>query len=1012
MGERTRRMIIQHNMLAMNTLRQLGIATNTKLKKMERISSGYQLNRAADDAASLAISEKMRAQIRGLQKGSQNVQEAISFCNVGEGALNEVHDILGRVKELAVQAASDTYVLEDREAIEAEFTQLKDEINRISKTTEFNTMRIFDDGRFKVEFTDDVCPIKIFNASFGNPNSPDTYGGVIVGEDERIAWTTIDPDMVTLNPDTGETVFKAGEYKYSAAAYEFTINCEDGSKPPEIKVEFEVSANGEGIHIAGTTIFWEDVVNENDESILDHLGEEGNYHFRGRGGSGGLYVEEGAMLSDIIKELNRYNEDVHTRYYSVYNGFEKEQAVDVQDAGTYTKISQSMYDNFIKLNKTITDVEFSIRADEDAIWVEDKDGKRMDKSVKTWKDLGLEHWDSTNDVSDMKTYQYEYTNELDNSISVEFEFFLLDETSKESVIEGINKMEIFPVGTKVYNEVTSHFSSSGVLVDHVHIMENNSSLTLQEEGEFGRIFDSNSDDFAKATTLAFDATTNTLVASFESLKKTSKTMIYESADLPTVEELKKLATEQFQYQLARAVQKGVSPNGRPVYPGLGWVIGDTNSGSSTVSFEDICTTTPDMVKTSGLGTGTFAAKEVDFSGMGTSYELCDLLGFGFSLYNDKIWDNEFVQFVYGGSTNKTVNGFGYSVTEEGSVKVDLKTFMEQGISTGAEFTRALVEVFDQPGAGMDTGLVQYAADSAGRLYVCDRRSEIVGTDAVNDWHYGHQDEFIYTTDVDIVMQHVDDARNFEVSYSLDLSEELKNGLDADLVESADGMYVKNASGAIELYEESDYYDSDGNLLAGTVPVRYNIEITDTINWDSIHTTMIQDILSCTDLRFHAWDYAKLDCMPNENPNKAYVSTFRFQIEEEKDEGMWIQAGPNTYQGLFMKWDGFSSHTLGLSHLSMTDREEASVLLRRVDKATEKISGIRSAFGAYTNRLEIVYNMNKNYEENLQYAESYIRDADMATELMANAKAGILQQVAQSMLSQVTQNAEQVLSLLQ
>ena len=125
-------MIIQHKMLAMNAARQLGIATKSKVKRTERLSSGYRINRAADDAASLAISEKMRAQIRGLQKGSQNVQEAISFCNVGEGALNEVHDILGRIKELAVQAASDTYVLEDREAIEAEFSQLKDEINRIS----------------------------------------------------------------------------------------------------------------------------------------------------------------------------------------------------------------------------------------------------------------------------------------------------------------------------------------------------------------------------------------------------------------------------------------------------------------------------------------------------------------------------------------------------------------------------------------------------------------------------------------------------------------------------------------------------------------------------------------------------------------------------------------------------------------------------------------------------------------------------------------------------------------
>ena len=124
-------MVIAHNPTAQNAQRQLKLNRKHGQTSMERLSSGFRINRAADDAAGLAISEKMRSQIRGLDQGTRNVQDGISFCNVADGALNEVHAVLGRIRELAVQAASGTYVDSDRRAIEDEFNQLKDEINRI-----------------------------------------------------------------------------------------------------------------------------------------------------------------------------------------------------------------------------------------------------------------------------------------------------------------------------------------------------------------------------------------------------------------------------------------------------------------------------------------------------------------------------------------------------------------------------------------------------------------------------------------------------------------------------------------------------------------------------------------------------------------------------------------------------------------------------------------------------------------------------------------------------------------
>lgn len=137
-------MIIQHNMTAYNTNRQLGITNGNLAKSSEKLSSGYRVNRAGDDAAGLSISEKMRGQIRGLEQASTNAQDGISLIQTAEGALNEIHSILQRQRELAVQAANDTNVLEDRQAIQAEITQLNDEITRIATQTEFNTMSLLD----------------------------------------------------------------------------------------------------------------------------------------------------------------------------------------------------------------------------------------------------------------------------------------------------------------------------------------------------------------------------------------------------------------------------------------------------------------------------------------------------------------------------------------------------------------------------------------------------------------------------------------------------------------------------------------------------------------------------------------------------------------------------------------------------------------------------------------------------------------------------------------------------
>jgi len=137
-------MVVQHNLTAMNSNRMLGLTSKAQASSTEKLSSGYRINRAADDAAGLAISEKMRRQVRGLTQASANAQDGISMVQTAEGALNEVHDMLQRINELAVKGENGTLTVSDRSYIDSEVQQLMSEIDRVASTTTFNEQNLLD----------------------------------------------------------------------------------------------------------------------------------------------------------------------------------------------------------------------------------------------------------------------------------------------------------------------------------------------------------------------------------------------------------------------------------------------------------------------------------------------------------------------------------------------------------------------------------------------------------------------------------------------------------------------------------------------------------------------------------------------------------------------------------------------------------------------------------------------------------------------------------------------------
>jgi flagellin len=219
-------MIINHNIAALNTIRQLSVnATNTQ-KALEKLSSGLRINSAADDAAGLAISEKMRGQIRGLDMAQKNAQDGISLIQTAEGALNETHAILQRMRELAVQSSNGTATDDDRKAMQDEINQLTDEIDRIGNTTQFNTMNLLDGSQGKrVDFTDAASTNKITDVDVLGNFRNGTYQVTVANplgsaKIENASGTNNNLSGEDVKYDTSSSTAKVGET--------YTISWDDG----------------------------------------------------------------------------------------------------------------------------------------------------------------------------------------------------------------------------------------------------------------------------------------------------------------------------------------------------------------------------------------------------------------------------------------------------------------------------------------------------------------------------------------------------------------------------------------------------------------------------------------------------------------------------------------------------------------------------------------------------------------------------------------------------------------
>lgn len=426
-------MVITHNLEAMNAQRQFNIVYTHKAKSTEKLSSGYRISRAADDAAGLSISEKMRRQIRGLTRGVQNVQDGISLCQVADGALNEVHSILGRMTELAVEAANGTNSDEDRGYINDEIQQLKQEMKHIFGNTSFNEKYIW-----RMPYIPGVerKPNEELDFQTYNVDVAGNVGGVAIN---NIRYTWNELGLVDKIDETSNTFKEDGTLKTHLDDGELLyLSYKKGETLDNITRHYFWKADQDGITInenASKKISWSTM--GIDKSNIT----KGTYSFDYNGTTISFDIADGDdSIDDVIAGINGDNMS-NISWQTVNAGSKMNPAVQVVSGQQPPEITQQN-------QASLLSPQWTIYADENGMQL--KTGGVSDTLVQ-WKDLIITNGmnnpmvdfgtpsESSSDVTLDNEAVYRYKGDKSGFV---LDFKVTDEISKQSLIESLNGKSI------------------------------------------------------------------------------------------------------------------------------------------------------------------------------------------------------------------------------------------------------------------------------------------------------------------------------------------------------------------------------------------------------------------------------------------------------------------------------------------------------------------------------------------------------------------------------------------
>ena len=316
-------MVVQHNLTAMNSNRQLGVTTSAQAKSAEKLSSGYRINRAGDDAAGLKISEKMRSQVRGLNRASTNAQNGVSLIQTAEGALNEAHSILQRMNELAVQGANDTNENIDREAINEELDALTTELDRISSTTQFNKQNLLD-GSFKnKKLQVGANADQNIEISIGSMNAKTLGLKDVSGTIEKTAQEGVNPVAI----------------KYQGMSYTYRPKSSLDKNTANAISVFKKQLSGKYTSANYAAQF------ENGKVFYKSLVNDKTYSTVSKAVAGDVSAAKQAMSADVKKNINTYLQT---------------SAVTAKALSSYTQNGNARVDTYEMANNSITAIQDAI----------------------------------------------------------------------------------------------------------------------------------------------------------------------------------------------------------------------------------------------------------------------------------------------------------------------------------------------------------------------------------------------------------------------------------------------------------------------------------------------------------------------------------------------------------------------------------------------------------------------------------------------------------------------------
>lgn len=1068
-------MVIQHNMAAENGKRMHKIVSGKLAGTSEKLSSGYRVNRAADDAAGLSISEKMRFQIRGLDRGSANINEGIGYCQVADGALHEMHDMLQRMNELSIQAANGTNSAADRSYIDDEVQMLKAEIDRICISTKYNQEYIFrcedkiasDAWQvYRLKFQGYPDDLYIYNDSYNSVTKTATYGGVAIGG-KRYSWASINPNMYDIA--TGK--FHAGEYSFHTDdGTSLTLVCAEGSEPPQVSRKYFTVADQMGIRVNNELISWDDVRSASGRRFDRNniLNEE--YSFDYHGVTISFTPDEMDDFDAVMTKISG------TVWNSTYRMPTEQTAVIADFSNTTMPITnKDQIKEYLANSRNIP--KYILRAGDgqnntfDGIWLEETDGtgngtgNPVAGSQKSWADIGITNWgDQSTDIWNDKVYNYLYDycslpNEhgKPNNEDFRFAFQLIKETSKDSVIDALDGVALNcgRITNSNYPEATFDMQNFPNIISSAltHIGQ----LSLKDEYNLGRDFEKEKDIFQPLGQLTLDTTGTTdpmfikytgttgdktyaiNQATFDNLVNNLANTLKNNVDSTSTNAIINIIAERF--------ANGAT---NPTELTLAGVISPSNitGGGSQTYFENtvrIDSSDPNLITTQNLAVTDYACAKIDFSGLGTNYQLADLIGLGFNSTCQTCSNHYSIQFTtqnltpHGAAATDTWqdvivggNTYRYIKDQNGlnhTIYIDVDS-LQASIHNGIEFSNTLVELLDT--TQFDFHFTQYATNKNDAIfYAFDNRPQYA-TGGVSSATNATFDPFAHgfknTLDVNLSLRDTDTTisgskltMNLKYQYNVSNLFAPENLALTETLNNTDGKYVKDANG--------NYIPYDSNIH--TTNDRYDVTVTG-INTNGqtiedylkeyVKTKVLSQIADATNISLKSDHYVYGRIQAQENANKAMVTEYNTPYQlisdrlpekiSEKDEYLNIQCSSNTIDYISIQKQKLSIYRMGLYKFQTLTEDQATKGIDMVSNALKMVSAVRSRFGAYQNRLEHAYAINRNTHENTQSAESVIRDTDMAETMVEHSNSSVLQQSANAMLAQANQANRGVLSLLQ